>query len=224
MSQVVDDKPVVYIYGLIDPETDELRYIGKSIRPKERLQNHMNEVSFCHRSHWLQSLKRKGMAPKLEILEAVPTGKPWQQVEIDWIAWARGMGCNLVNNTTGGDGVCGLPEETRKRMAATWLGRKHKPETIELYRRMRVGKRHTEKFKKMMSSIMKGRQITWADKICKATRKIDESEIDVIKARIASGEGVQALAKEYGVHRTTMSKIKMGTYSLRHQGVKKKAK
>ena len=62
-----------YIYGLVDPETTEIRYIGKTIRPKERLQNHMNEVSNCHRSNWLQSLKRKGL--KAEMVIRIVTGK-----------------------------------------------------------------------------------------------------------------------------------------------------
>lgn len=48
----------VYIYGLTDPITEEIRYIGKSIRPTERLSNHCNEKSNCHRSNWIQSLKK----------------------------------------------------------------------------------------------------------------------------------------------------------------------
>ena len=51
----------VFIYGLTEPNSDEIRYIGKSVRPLERFRNHINEKpSNCHRSHWLQSLAARG--------------------------------------------------------------------------------------------------------------------------------------------------------------------
>jgi len=203
----------VYIYGLLDPMSGRVRYIGKSTRPKERLQNHMNEVSSCHRSHWLQSLKRQGVKPELRILEEVAPDAKWQEREKYWIAMGKNLGWPLTNNTSGGDGVEGLPEETRKRMSMVWLGRKHKPETIEKLKIMRKGKSfHTPEGLKKMSEAMKGRKITWGAKIADRTSKLTDTQCSIIRARIASGAMVKDLAKEYGVHRTTISKVKTMQY------------
>ena len=202
----------VYIYGLTDPETDEVRYIGKSIRPCERINNHMNEKSNCHRSHWLQSLKAKGLWPGLVIFEMMQGGWPWQHSERYWIARGRALGWRLTNNTSGGDGVPDLPAETRARMASVWKGRKHSPETAEKLRNYRLGVKHSDETRAKMSAAHKGRKITWAHKVGKALRKLSDQDIIDIRAKIANGAKVKDLAAEYGVHRVTISKVKMGTY------------
>lgn len=207
-----DTSKIVYIYGLIDPETLDLRYIGKSIRPLERLQNHMNERSNCHRSHWLQSLKARGLKPEMVIIEEIHGAWPWQESERYWIALARKLGAPLTNNTDGGDGVEGLPAETRKRMAAVWKGRKHKPETVEKFRLINTNRKASPETRAKMSAAQKGRLITWGDKLSEANRKISQENVPVILARLAAGEKVKDLADEFGVHRTTMSKIKKGVY------------
>lgn len=204
-------KPV-YIYALVDPETDQIRYIGKSIRPKERLQNHMNEKSNCHRSHWLQSLKKKGLKPHLVIIEEIYGAWPWQESERYWIAYARKHDWPLTNNTSGGDGVSGLPKETREKIRQTWLGRKHSPESIQRIREAVRGRKHTEEHKQKMRRIMSNRDITWGDKISESLRRFTKTQQKDIRERISSGEKVIDLAKEFGVHRTTISKIKKGTY------------
>lgn len=202
----------VYIYALGDPDTCEIRYIGKSIRPVERLQNHMNEVSNCHRSNWLQSLKRAGKRPLMTIIEQITGDMPWQPSERYWIARGRALGWPLTNNTDGGDGVCGLPQEARDRMAATWRGRKHKPETLLKLSAASSARRHSKETRMRMSEVHSGREIKWAGKIAERLRRFSPDEVASIKRRIESGEGTQALASEFGVHRTTISKIKMGTY------------
>lgn len=202
----------VYIYGLTDPETDEIRYIGKSIRPTERVNNHMNEKSNCHRSHWLQSLKAKGQWPGLVILEMINGAWPWQHSERHWIAYGRKMGWRLTNNTSGGDGVPDLPPETRAKMAAVWKGRKHSPETAEKLRQYRIGIKHTDETKAKMSKAHKGRKITWGDKITQATLSLTDVQVAEIKHALQNGAKVKDLAAQYGRHRVTISKIKMGTY------------
>ena len=203
----------VYIYGLTDHETGEVRYIGKSIRPFERLQNHMNEKSNCHRSHWLQSLKKRGLKPGLVIFERIIGAWPWQHSERYWIAYGRRKGWRLTNNTSGGDGVPDLPPETRAKMAAVWKGRKHSPETAEKLRNYRLGVLHSDETKAKMSAAHKGRKITWGDKISQATTSLTVDQVDEIKAAISNGAKVKDLADQYGRHRTTISKIKMGTYN-----------
>lgn len=203
---------VNYIYGLTDPETGAVRYIGKSIRPLERFANHMNEKSNCHRSHWLQSLKARGLEPGLVIFEEVSGAWPWQEAERYWIARGRRLGWPLTNNTSGGDGVPDLHPEARAKIATTWKGRKHTPETLEKMRVASASRRHTPETKALMSRRHKGRKITWTDKLSEAVRKLSPDDVAAIRARLDAGERVKNLAAEYGVHRTTMSKVKKGKY------------
>ncbi|MEN6621534.1 MAG: GIY-YIG nuclease family protein [Smithella sp.] len=209
----------VYIYGLVCPKTNQIRYIGKSIRPKERLMNHMNEVSNCHRSHWLQSLKKKGLKPSLRILQAFsdPPSDGWQKYERYWIQYGKEHGWPLTNNTNGGDGVEGLPPETRAKMAKVWKGRKHKPESILKIAMTSKGRLKTESQKEVMRNKMKNREITWGYKISESARKLSLEQQEEIKSRLANGERTGVLALEYGVHRTTLTKVKMGTYGLKHK-------
>lgn len=202
----------IYIYGLCDPESGLIRYIGKSIRPNERLTNHMNDQGTCHRTNWLRSLKSKGLKPNLVILQELPDDAIWQDAEKAWIAYGRSQGWPLVNNTSGGDGVCGLPEETRRRISQVWVGRKHSDETKAKIGAASRLKKMPEEAKRRISESQKGRKITWADKLHLAVRKFTEQQVEEISRRLDSGELVKDLAEEYGVHRTTISKIKTGTY------------
>lgn len=211
------DMTVNYIYGLCDPETGEVRYIGKSMRPRERLQNHMNEKSKCHRSHWLQSLKRRGLVPDMVILETVCGLWPWQESERYWIERGRSLGWDLTNNTSGGDGVSDLPKETRERMRQVWVGRKHSDEAKAKIGAASSRRRASLETRERMRKAQIGRVISWADKVAEAIRKLDPAQVDSIKCRLNAGELGINLAREFGVHRTTISKIKMGTYFDRYR-------
>jgi GIY-YIG catalytic domain len=204
-------KPVV-IYALIDPRNGRIRYVGKTNQNlKSRLSAHILEKSKCHRCHWLDQLKAAGLKPLMAQLELVQT-RTWQEAERHWIKTLKAEGCDLTNNTSGGDGVPDLPPEVRARISRAWIGRKHKPETIEKLRGRTFN--HTQDHKERMSRIMTGRKILWVDKISKANRKLNEGMISEIKRRLNAGELVKDLAAEFRVHRTTLSKINTGIYHL----------
>lgn len=202
----------IYIYGLIDPFTEELRYIGKSIQPKQRLANQCNEHASTYRCHWIQSILSKGKRPKQVIIEVIAESGNWQEREKYWIAKYRAEGYKLVNSTDGGDGVVNLPPESKARIINAWIGRKHKPETLLKLSRARKGKKHTEEHKAKMSCIMSGREITWADKLSKAIKKFTPEQVLEIITRTNGKEKVKDIAKEFGVHRTTISNIRKGYY------------
>jgi hypothetical protein len=205
------EKPA-YIYALVDPFTREIRYIGKSIRPKERLTNECNERVDTHRSHWIQSLLSKGKRPEQIILEIVPPGRNWQERERYWIAEGKRRGWPLVNGTSGGDGVPDLCPEAKEKMLKTWTGRKHKPETLEKIGAASKGRTHNEEYKEMMRQLMREREFTpqHRKRLSDAVRKFTPELAEQIRQRIANGEKVKDIAAEYGAHRTTISKIKKG--------------
>jgi hypothetical protein len=218
-----DGRKRIFIYALIDPETGAIRYIGKTSQSMAaRIAAHLQERGRCHRVNWLNSLKRRGLRPDHILLEVIDGHFPWQASEEWWIARGRVLGWPLTNSTSGGDGVPDLPPETRARMRLVWLGRKHSPEAVEKIRALKRLQRHGPETRAKMSLAHTGRKITWLDKIAEANRKITPDQAIAIRQRLASGETATALAREFGVHRTTLSKIKAGTYFALGQGIKGK--
>lgn len=114
-----------FIYALIDPSTQQIRYVGKSDDPKDRLRRHLGDGANIHKTRWIAKLKRQGLIPLLHILEEVPYSQ-WQEKERYWIAYYREQGCSLLNKTDGGDGLSGYEytDEIRKKMSLRQMGRK----------------------------------------------------------------------------------------------------
>lgn len=201
---------MIYIYALIDPRSNEIRYIGKSIRPKERLWNHYQDKCQCHRTHWLAELKRDGFMATIKILQTLPDNSDWQKCERRWILKGKSLGWPLTNNTEGGDGTSGLPEETRMRMALTWKGRKHRPDSLLKIGAASKGRKHSDASKERMRIIMTGRKIEWVDRVRDSMQKLSIPQVIEIKARLERHENQYSIAKEFGVHQGTISNIKRG--------------
>lgn len=129
------------IYGLVDPRTDELRYIGKTVRrPSHRLFTHQwlarTSKRKSHVQAWLANLLKDGREPEVVVIEIVPAGVDWVEAEQFWIAYFRMIGADLCNLTIGGDGS---------------PGRKHSPEEIE--KRVKRGAKHHMFGKKMSDRV-----------------------------------------------------------------------
>ena len=134
---------MIYIYALVDPSTKEIRYIGKTTQPKERLQNQCNDKSVTWRTNWIQSVLKRGERPELVILETLSDDSDWQTVEKEWIARGRKAGWRLTNCTDGGDGVVNLTGPSKDRLLRTWRGRKHTEETKRKIGQASRGRKHT---------------------------------------------------------------------------------
>ena len=136
LARMLDDMPLrgedeTYIYGLIDPRDGQLRYVGKANDPEHRLYMHMAEKYRCHRTAWIAGLKSNGLAPELCII-AVVADTEWEAQERYYIAYYRGLGCDLVNGTDGGDGLHNPTAEVRQKISKANKGRIHihSPETL----------------------------------------------------------------------------------------------
>lgn len=92
----------VYIYGLKDPRTGEIRYVGKSVHPRERYKQHVKGgESNLHKGRWIADLRRAGLKPEMIILEET-TEAEWEARERHWIKQGLDSGWPLTNIAAGG--------------------------------------------------------------------------------------------------------------------------
>lgn len=137
------DTKATTIYGLIDPLTSELRYIGKTSMPvRLRYNQHVCVGPTAGRTHcrkWIAKLLEAGYRPELEILEIVPSENDWEEAERFWISYWKYIGAKLTNLTDGGShDYIGKPHTSgeNEKSAVKRRGVKRTPEQIE---RMKAG-------------------------------------------------------------------------------------
>jgi group I intron endonuclease len=101
-----------FIYTLLDPVTNQIRYIGKANNLDQRYKAHLNKTRKhqIHKRNWINSLKKQGLKPIIEILDVVPIAE-WQFWETYWISQFKSWGFDLINYTSGGDG-CTFANQT----------------------------------------------------------------------------------------------------------------
>lgn len=135
-------KKAIYIYGLRDPRTEEMRYVGASSRPQMRVSEHCAPKAVTkptEKAAWLRELCGLGLRPDVVILEAT-MGDDWQERERWWIAHLKGKGARLTNSTRGGEGmttVAGTPCSERRRRAISSALKGH-PVSEKTRQKMRV--------------------------------------------------------------------------------------
>lgn len=201
-----------YIYALIDPRNDEVRYVGKACRPKERLMNQRNERANTHRCHWLMSLSEIGLKPIQIILETVPVDRNWQEREMYWISHYRQLGVPLTNGTDGGDGVLNICPEAKAKMIKTWLGRKHKPESLIKIGLASRGRTHDDNWRAAMSNRMKGRIFSPEHRVrlSLGVSKLNSEQVKEIKVLLSQKVPQRTIAKIFRVHQGTISNLNRG--------------
>lgn len=110
------------IYGLIDPRTQELRYVGKTtLKPRQRLKTHRyaarEKGKKTYANAWITDLLRNGLDPELFIIDEIPPGDDWIAAEQFYIEYFRFIGAKLCNLSIGGEGAtgyCHSPESIAK--------------------------------------------------------------------------------------------------------------
>lgn len=100
-----DRTAIVFIYKLVDPNTDLVRYVGQTTNPQRRLKAHVQQRGTFRdqrRVEWIDSLIAQGMRPKMVILQEVKSDDA-DRFEQWWIDYYTKRGCPLLNvqkNTT----------------------------------------------------------------------------------------------------------------------------
>lgn len=126
-----------FIYALVDPTTEFVRYVGKANDPQLRLRRHLSKHELKPKSRkasWLKSLIAKGFEPKIILLEKIDSAQ-WQEAERRWISHYRAIEGypTLTNGTSGGDGIdkgTKFSEDTKRKMSASRIGRAMPPDVI----------------------------------------------------------------------------------------------
>lgn len=114
-----------YIYALQDPRTYEVRYIGKSVSPKNRLRNHINGQRYAQNwrmRQWIGELRADARRPVLMIVDECDL-ENWQERERHWIKIFREVGSRLCNIESGGNGLHAATYEMRANMRAAAVGK-----------------------------------------------------------------------------------------------------
>lgn len=83
-SPDIRDVPV-YIYALCEPDTGEIRYVGRSSNPRNRITSH-RKWGATRVVLWLVELRARGLGPQLRILTTVNPGADATVAEIAAIA------------------------------------------------------------------------------------------------------------------------------------------
>ncbi len=149
---------LAYIYALIDPRDNEVRYIGYSHDPKKRLGVHLAEKAHTKKNQWIRGLKKAGLKPILKIIDEASSAEI-ANLEIEWIARYKSQGAKLLNGTSGGDsfGDYAITPEHRAKIVAANTGKKRSPEAVARISAGSRGRKYSEEIKQRMSEIRKGR-------------------------------------------------------------------
>ncbi len=101
-----------YIYALLCPDEQKVRYVGKSLDPTARYKQHIaladrpKDRPPSARHRWLEELKDRGLEPELAILEVLECGEDETRHEHDrrvddaesrWIVTLAAAGHPLTN-------------------------------------------------------------------------------------------------------------------------------
>jgi len=91
-----------YIYKLICPITNDIKYIGATMNLKNRLAAHCNECNSTKKSLWTSLLRKINYLPLIEVVETLQVNSDWDNIVAEreqyWIDWHRINGHELFNN------------------------------------------------------------------------------------------------------------------------------
>jgi hypothetical protein len=110
-----------FIYCLVDPRDNQVRYIGKSNNPKQRLKNHCNPARYrpTYKFNWINLLRKLNLKPELFIVDEVDIDE-WKFWEQYWIEQFTSWGFNLVNYCKGGEGLSFGNQTSFKKGSKPW--------------------------------------------------------------------------------------------------------
>lgn len=211
------------IYALRDPQSNEIRYVGKTVRTAHRrLRRHLAESylqqSSTHKNRWLRSLLKLGLEPIIEILQECSSLSELAEAERDHIARLRCAGVRLTNATDGGDGVGGWHHSlaSREKIRQALTG---KPKTADHRRNSalgHIGRKATAATRAKLSHERKQRGYFPPPRYGADNHqtKLTDTERDVIKS-LRGLVSQRELGRRFGVTHTAIGKIQRSDLRVR---------
>jgi|LauGreDrversion4_2_1035121.scaffolds.fasta_scaffold44134_2 hypothetical protein len=118
-----------YIYKLIDPITNEIRYIGQTYNINKRYEGHistsLNKNSYCYNTHkacWIRKLLSLNLKPIIEIIEECENLEQSNLMEKYYIDRFTNEGFRLTNSHF--KDVTEFSKDTREKMSNARKGKK----------------------------------------------------------------------------------------------------
>lgn len=135
-------------------------YVGVSSSPKNRWADHQAPSRGRQNKPLYNSLRKYGLERHtFAVVEVFPSFEGALEAEVWWIAYLRGLGARIFNLTDGGEGTQGYraTPETRAKLSAAHLGKKHTPEQTEKIREALRGRIFTPEWCAKISEANMGR-------------------------------------------------------------------
>lgn len=135
-----------FIYILIDPISNQIRYVGKTDNLRKRYNHHLIDNRKSYKSAWIKSLKVQGLKPIIEVIDEVSINE-WVFWEKYWISQFKTWGFKLTNLSDGGEGF-----------ASGELNPAHLPHVKALRSKVHKGKVITQEVRDKISKTLTGRE------------------------------------------------------------------
>lgn len=151
------------IYVLIDPNTHEYRYVGKTTKAASlRLGGHLADAKRglkTHKNNWIRKLLKSGDIPEIKVITTCKSESELSGLEKAYIKEFREKGYPLTNGTDGGEGISGWHHSEKTRAKLRAAARNRPPisqETRKKKRQSMLGKKHSAESKKRRSIATSG--------------------------------------------------------------------
>jgi hypothetical protein len=147
-----------YLYTLNCPFTNNIKYVGISINPKKRFNDHLSKArqnTLTRKNAWIKGLLNQEKKPILNIVSEHNI-EDIEQIEKDTIFKYKKEGLDLYNLTSGGEVKKEVSFSTKQKLRDINLGKKQSIETINKRVSLLKGQKRNENTKRKMSENQRG--------------------------------------------------------------------
>lgn len=176
--------PVAYVYGLIDPRFDKVRYIGKTCNLSARLGKHRTQPDTKWPvGRWVSKLQLVGLRFSFVVFAECHSHEEAFEIETRLIKAYRDFGQKIYNVTSGGEGIPGFKHSLKhkEKIRQALLGVKHSIERIAKNRNKTI----PQEMRDRISRKLTGRKLS-AEHVAKYKLRRNSSEV-----RVKIGEGLK---------------------------------
>lgn len=207
-------KGTTAIYSLVDPRTNQTRYVGKTVDPSRRFKDHISLATLnrtkTKKNSWIKNLLSENLVPEMRIITIVPSDIE-DEAEIAAIEVAKLLGEPLTNGTAGGTGGALSPEIAR-RAGLKRQGRIQSEEEKARRRESLKPIHASTEFRAKLSAVQKaiGNRPPILCGEDNPTHKFTDAQVREVRERHAIGEKCVDLARWLGASEVTISEWVLG--------------